>query len=243
MDIENTASESSRVQLESGWKLALEAEFSKPYMAHLRKFLADEVKKGRVIYPRPGEFFAALNSTPFSKVKVVILGQDPYHGPGQAHGLSFSVRPGVRPPPSLANIFKELKTDLGMARPDHGYLQSWADEGVLLLNATLSVQEGQAGSHQKKGWEAFTDQAIQQLNTQRENLVFILWGSYAQKKGAWIDRRRHLVIESPHPSPLSSHRGFFGSRPFSQANEYLVSKGLSPINWSLPKKSQIEGLE
>jgi uracil-DNA glycosylase len=172
--------------------------------------------------------------TPFEKVKVVILGQDPYHGPGQAHGLCFSVRPGVKPPPSLKNIYKELKTDVGIQTPDHGYLISWADQGVLLLNSVLTVREGEAASHQKKGWEQFTDRAIHLLNEKRENIVFVLWGAYAQKKAQFVDRKKHLVLESVHPSPLSASRGFFGTRPFSKINKYLESKGLDPINWELP---------
>lgn len=228
-----------RVQLESGWKSALGAEFEKPYMQNLRLFLKDQMAAGKKVFPRGREFFAAFNSTPFAKTKVVILGQDPYHGPGQAHGLCFSVRPGIEIPPSLKNIYQELKTDLGIEPPDHGFLQSWAAQGVLLLNATLSVQAGQAGSHQNRGWEEFTDQAIASLNREREHLVFILWGSYAQKKGRVIDRNRHLVLEAPHPSPLSAHRGFFGSRPFSQANAYLEKWGHQPVDWSLPKRSQL----
>ena len=225
------------IQLEPSWKDQLKPEFSKPYMQDLKAFLRDEAKTKKVIYPRGTEYFAALNHTPFEKVKVVILGQDPYHGPGQAHGLSFSVRPGVVVPPSLVNIFKELESDLGIPRATHGFLQAWADQGVLLLNATLSVRANQAGSHQKKGWEQFTDAIIRRLNDEREGIVFVLWGSYAQKKGEFIDTAKHLVLKSPHPSPLSSHRGFFGSRPFSKINEYLKSRGQQPINWRLPALS------
>jgi uracil-DNA glycosylase len=224
----------SEVKIEPSWKRQLVDEFSQPYMQDLRKFLKKEMEAGERIYPKPSEWFAAFDHTPFEKVKVVILGQDPYHGPDQAHGLCFSVRPGVRPPPSLLNIFKEMKSDLGIEPPDHGYLISWADQGVLLLNSVLTVREGQAASHQKKGWEKFTDKAVQLLNDKRDNLVFVLWGAYAQKKGAFIDRKRHLVLEGVHPSPLSASRGFFGSRPFSKINKYLVAKKLEPIDWQLP---------
>ena len=218
-------------RLEESWKQRLSGEFEKDYMKKLREFLVKEYKNGRKIFPRGDQYFAAMNRVPFEKVKVVILGQDPYHGAGQAHGLSFSVPPGVPAPPSLVNIFKELESDLGLKRPAGGCLESWADQGVLLLNAVLTVEEGKAASHQGKGWETFTDQVIHRLAEERENLVFVLWGSYAQKKGAFIDRRRHLVIESPHPSPLSAHRGFLGSKPFSKINKYLESQGLDPINW------------
>jgi uracil-DNA glycosylase len=180
------------------------------------------------------DIFAALNATPFDKVKVVILGQDPYHGPGQAHGLCFSVRPGVPAPPSLENIFKELERDLGIPRPTHGCLQHWADQGVLLLNAVLTVEESRAGAHAGKGWEGFTDHIVDALNREREHLVFLLWGSYAQKKGAMIDTRRHKVLRAPHPSPLSAHRGFIGCGHFSATNEYLRRTGQMPIDWSLP---------
>ncbi len=224
-----------RIQIEPGWKAALSPTFDKPFMQDLRDFLKKELDKKKTIYPQTKEFFAAFNTTPLDKVKVVILGQDPYHGAEQAHGLCFSVRPGVDIPPSLENIFKELKTDVGFERPDHGCLTEWAEQGVLLLNATLSVEAGKAGSHQKRGWEEFTDAAIHYLNEQKEHLVFILWGSYAQKKGEFIDTKKHLVIKSPHPSPLSSYRGFFGSRPFSKANAYLQKHGLAPINWQIAK--------
>jgi uracil-DNA glycosylase len=230
--------ENNSLKLEPGWKHVLKNEFSKPYMQDLREFLKREYAAGKIIYPRGSEYFAALNLTPFDRVKVVIIGQDPYHGPGQAHGLCFSVRPGVALPPSLVNIFKEIATDLGVPRPNHGYLVSWAEQGVLLLNATLTVERAQAGSHQKRGWEQFTDRVIEVLNQQRENLVFVLWGSYAQKKGQIIDRQRHLVLEGPHPSPLSAHRGFFGSRPFSQINRYLQAHGQKPIDWRLPEMAE-----
>ncbi len=225
----NTADDN--IRLEPGWKQVLHAEFAKPYMIELRAFLKNEIHSGQTIYPQPANWFAAFDHAPFNQVKVVILGQDPYHGPGQAHGLSFSVPPGVPPPPSLLNIYKELESDLGMKRPKHGHLIHWANQGVLLLNSVLTVREGQAGSHQKRGWEQFTDQAIRALNDQREQLVFVLWGAYAQKKGQFIDRKKHLVIEGVHPSPLSASRGFFGSRPFSRCNTYLVSQGKHPIDW------------
>lgn len=228
------------IKMEHGWKNALLPEFSKPYMQNLSQFLRQELKNKKVIYPKPKEIFAAFDYTPLDRVKVVILGQDPYHGPNQAHGLCFSVRPGVALPPSLENIFKELKADLNVPRPDHGCLVSWAEQGVLLLNATLSVLAGQAGSHQKKGWEEFTDRVIDYLNREREHIVFLLWGSYAQRKGALIDRKKHLVLEAPHPSPLSSHRGFFGCRHFSKTNEYLKAHDLEPIRWELPPKSEVE---
>lgn len=223
-----------RVQLEPSWKSRLVGEFDKSYMQELRQFLREEQAAKKVIYPRGTEYFAALNLTPFDKVKVVILGQDPYHGPGQAHGLCFSVKPGVAIPPSLINIFKEMQTDLGITQPRHGFLQSWADQGVLLLNATLSVEAGKAGSHQKKGWEQFTDAIIHRLNEERQGIVFVLWGSYAQKKGAFIDRAKHFVLQGPHPSPLSAHRGFFGCKHFSKINDYLIAQGQEPIDWQLP---------
>lgn len=221
------------VALEPSWKNHLLPEFSKPYMEDLRQFLKQEKAAKKIIYPKGVEFFAALNATPFEKVKVVIIGQDPYHGPNQAHGLCFSVKPGVDIPPSLRNIYKELKNDLGIEPPNHGCLTKWAEQGVLLLNATLSVEAGRAGSHQGKGWEAFTDSVIDKLNRERENIVFVLWGSYAQKKGQFIDTKKHLVIKCVHPSPLSSHRGFFGSKPFSKINSYLEKNGMAPIDWRL----------
>ncbi|MGZ3768190.1 MAG: uracil-DNA glycosylase [Bdellovibrio sp.] len=219
--------------LESSWKKRLGSEFEKAYMKDLEKFLLAEYRKGKTIYPPEKNYFAALNLTPFNKVKVVIVGQDPYHGPGQAHGLCFSVQEGVRFPPSLRNIFKELQEDLGYDIPKSGCLDRWAKQGVLLLNAVLTVEDGKAGAHQGKGWEIFTDKIIHLLNDERENLVFILWGSYAQKKGSFIDRAKHLVIEAVHPSPLSAHRGFFGTKPFSKANGYLRSKNIGEIDWSL----------
>lgn len=223
----------SAVKMDPSWKRQLADQFSLPYMLELRAFLKSELKTGKSIYPKPSEWFAAFDHTPFEKTKVVILGQDPYHGPGQAHGLCFSVKPGVPPPPSLVNIYKEMKTDLGFERPTHGYLMPWAEQGVLLLNSVLTVRDGLPASHQKKGWERFTDRAIELLNEKREHVVFILWGAYAQKKGAAIDRQRHLVLEGPHPSPLSASRGFFGSRPFSKTNNYLEAKAIAPIDWHL----------
>lgn len=223
----------SQIKLESSWKQRIEAEFDKDYMKKLKAFLKSELDTKKSIYPKGEQYFAALNLTPFEKVKVIIIGQDPYHGPGQAHGLSFSVQDGVRFPPSLQNIFKELNNDLGIEKPKTGNLQKWAEQGVLLLNAVLTVESGKAASHQGRGWELFTDSVIHALNKEKENLVFILWGSYAQKKGAFIDRKKHLVLESVHPSPLSSHRGFFGSKPFSKANAYLKAHNKTPIDWSL----------
>lgn len=222
-----------RVQLEPGWKAVLAQEFDSGYMLRLREFLLVQKQQRKVIYPPGPLIFNAFNHTPFDKVKVVILGQDPYHGPGQAHGLSFSVPAGVKAPPSLVNIFKEIERDLGIAPPRHGNLEKWADQGVLLLNATLTVEQGNAGSHQGKGWEEFTDAAIEHLNRERDGVVFMLWGSYAQKKGRIIDRKRHLVLTAPHPSPLSAHRGFFGCGHFSRANAYLAAQGKTPIDWSL----------
>lgn len=222
---------SDAIQLQESWKNRLVGEFNQPYMQQLRSFLQQRREANARIYPRGSLIFNALNTTPFDKVKVVILGQDPYHGPGQAHGLSFSVPEGVQHPPSLQNIFKELADDVGVPRPTHGLLQHWAEQGVLLLNSVLTVEEGQAAAHAGKGWEQFTDKIIHLLNNEREHIVFILWGSYAQKKGQFIDRKKHLVIESVHPSPLSAHRGFFGSKPFSQTNAYLSQHGIPSINW------------
>lgn len=222
------------VKLEESWKAALAGEFSQPYMASLKSFLQEQKALGKAIFPRGSEYFRALDLTPLDKVRVVILGQDPYHGEGQAHGLSFSVRPGVRVPPSLVNIFKELREDLGIQPSAHGFLEHWAQQGVLLLNSVLTVERSMAASHQGKGWERFTDAIIRAVNDQPHPVVFILWGSYAQKKAAFVDRSRHLVLRSAHPSPLSAHNGFFGSRPFSQANDFLVSKGYAPIDWALP---------
>jgi uracil-DNA glycosylase len=222
------------VKLGKSWLKKLEPEFQKPYMKDLKSFLKKQKEAKKNIFPKGDEFFAALNLTPLDKVKVVILGQDPYHGAGQAHGLSFSVRNGVRFPPSLLNIFKELKDDLGIDMPKTGDLTSWAEQGVLLLNSVLSVEEGKAAAHQGKGWEVFTDKVIETLAKNREHIVYILWGSYAQKKAAFVDRKKNLVIESPHPSPLSAHRGFLGSKPFSRTNAYLREHKLPEIDWSLP---------
>lgn len=226
------------VQLDPSWKAALGSEFDADYMLRLRSFLQHEKAAGKRIFPPGREIFNALNSTPLDTVKVVIIGQDPYHGPGQAHGLCFSVKPGVRVPPSLQNIYKELHADVGFEIPRHGYLQPWAEQGVLLLNATLTVEQGRAGSHQGKGWEQFTDRIIEILN-QQQGLVFLLWGSYAQKKGAAIDRDRHLVLQSPHPSPLSASRGFFGNGHFSRANAYLQQQGRPTISWQLPMQPPV----
>mgnify|MGYP001213991781 CR=1 FL=1 len=222
------------VQLKPDWLDALQGEFAQPYMQQLRDFLQAEKAAGKVVFPPGALIFNALNSTPLDKVRVVIIGQDPYHGPGQAHGLSFSVPPGVRTPPSLQNIFKEINRDLGLPIPQHGCLHSWAERGVLLLNAVLTVEQGQAGSHAKRGWERFTSRVIELVNERCEHCVFLLWGSYAQHKGEQIDRTRHCVLTSVHPSPLSAHRGFIGNGHFSAANDYLVSNGLAPIDWSLP---------
>ena len=224
-----------RIRLHESWLSRLEGQFQQPYMQKLREFLVMRKQHGAVIYPPGPQVFNALNSTPFEQVRVVILGQDPYHGPGQAHGLCFSVQPGVRIPPSLVNIYQEINSDLGIKPPSHGNLQSWAEQGVLLLNAVLTVERGQAGSHQGKGWETFTDFIVRLLNDQREGLVFMLWGSYALQKGAAIDRKRHLVLKAPHPSPLSAHRGFLGCRHFSTANEYLRQHQQLPIDWSVPE--------
>ena len=218
------------VKIEDSWKKQLHNEFENDYFVNLTNFIRNEYQT-KQIFPPAKLIFNAFDHTPFDKVKVVILGQDPYHNDGQAHGLSFSVNDGIQFPPSLINIFKEINTDLGIPIPKSGNLTRWADQGVLLLNATLTVQAHQAGSHQNKGWEKFTDAAIKKLAEERENIVFILWGSYAQKKAAFIDGNKHLILKSVHPSPLSAHRGFFGNKQFSQINEYLISKGLTPIQW------------
>lgn len=218
------------VKIEESWKQRLNEEFEKPYFVNLTQFVRAEYASG-TCYPPGNLIFNAFNLCPFEKVKVVIIGQDPYHGPGQAHGLCFSVNDGIAFPPSLQNIFKEIKSDLGVEVPVSGNLTRWAEQGVLLLNATLTVRAHQAGSHQRKGWEAFTDVVIRTLSEQRDHLVFILWGGYAQKKGAVIDRRRHLVLSSAHPSPLSAYQGFFGNKHFSTTNEYLVQQGELPIEW------------
>ncbi len=221
------------VTLHESWKAPLQAEFDAPYMAALKDFLVGERDRGKRIFPKGSEWFHALDATPLEQVRVVILGQDPYHGEGQAHGLCFSVKPGVRPPPSLINIYKEMESDLGLKPPPHGNLEAWARQGVLLLNAVLTVEAGLAASHQGKGWERFTNAVIRLVNDQQRPVVFILWGSYAQRKAAFVDRNRHLVLASAHPSPLSAHNGFFGSKPFSKANEFLIAQGESPIDWKL----------
>eukprot|EP00123_Amoebidium_parasiticum_P019970 comp39527_c0_seq1/m.47388 comp39527_c0_seq1/g.47388 ORF comp39527_c0_seq1/g.47388 comp39527_c0_seq1/m.47388 type:complete len:354 (-) comp39527_c0_seq1:27-1088(-) len=214
------------------WLVALSGEFEKPYFNKLKEFLADEKKKGAVVYPPEDKIYEWSRLCSFDDVKVVIIGQDPYHGPGQAHGLCFSVLPGVRIPPSLLNMYKELTEDIpGFKNPGHGHLIGWAKQGVLLLNACLTVRKGEANSHSNKGWEQFTDAVIEALNKKHSGLVFILWGSYAQKKGSKIDKKKHLVIQGVHPSPLSAMRGFFGSKHFSKTNEYLKSTGKTPINW------------
>jgi uracil-DNA glycosylase len=229
----------SEIRLEESWKQALAGEFASPYMAALREFLLEEKRRGKTIFPRGSEYFRALDLTPLGQVKVVILGQDPYHGDGQAHGLCFSVRPGVRIPPSLVNIYKELQDDLGIPPARHGYLEHWARQGVLLLNSVLTVERSLAASHQGKGWERFTDAVIARVNEQERPAVFMLWGSYAQRKAAFVDSRRHLVLKAPHPSPLSAHNGFFGSRHFSRANQFLLSNGIDPIDWQLPENPEV----
>ena len=225
----------SEIKMEAGWKGHLLEEFDLPYMAALKEFLRREVSGKKKIYPKGSEYFNAFNSTPFDQVKVVMLGQDPYHGPGQAHGLCFSVPDGIDVPPSLVNICKEIQSDLKLSPADfrHGNLKGWANQGVLLLNSVLTVQAGLAASHQGKGWETFTDRAISELNKEKKHLVFMLWGAYAQKKGAVIDGSRHLVLRAPHPSPLSAHRGFMGCGHFSKANAYLAEHGREPIDWRL----------
>ncbi|WP_127958881.1 uracil-DNA glycosylase [Serratia microhaemolytica] len=215
------------------WHDVIGTEKKQPYFLETLAFVAAERQTGKTIYPPAQDVFNAFRFTEFTDVKVVILGQDPYHGPNQAHGLSFSVRPTVPPPPSLVNMYKELATDIpGFERPTHGYLKSWAEQGVLLLNTVLTVEGGRAHSHANLGWETFTDRVIAALNQHRNGLVFLLWGSHAQKKGAFIDQKRHHVLKAPHPSPLSAHRGFFGCRHFSQTNQFLAQQGLSPIDWS-----------
>jgi uracil-DNA glycosylase len=221
-----------RIRLEPSWKARVGDYLQRDDMQALSAFLRERTAADTRIFPPGPQIFAALDATPFDRVKVVILGQDPYHGAGQAHGLSFSVQPGTPIPPSLDNIYKELGNDLGIPRPAHGHLQRWADQGVLLLNAVLTVEEGRAGAHQGKGWEGFTDAIVDALNREREHLVFLLWGSYAQKKGAVIDARRHRVLKAPHPSPLSAHRGFLGCGHFSAANDYLKRHGIAPIDWA-----------
>jgi uracil-DNA glycosylase len=222
------------IKLHHSWLEPLQGEFASPYMAELKRFLLAEREAGKRIFPAGSNWFRALDLTPLDKVRVVILGQDPYHGEGQAHGLCFSVPSGVQPPPSLINIFKELASDLGIQRPGHGFLEHWARQGVLLLNSVLTVQMGQAASHRDRGWERFTDAVVRLVNAKPEPVVFMLWGSYAQKKAGFVDPR-HLVLKAPHPSPLSAHSGFFGCKHFSQANAFLEAHGQRPIDWALPE--------
>ncbi|HEX7783084.1 MAG TPA: uracil-DNA glycosylase [Sphingobium sp.] len=226
---------SDSIKLHESWKGPLSGEFEAPHMRNLRQFLIDRKAAGARIFPKGSEYFRALDLTPLDQVRVVILGQDPYHGEGQAHGLCFSVRPGVRTPPSLVNIYKELGTDLGIRPARHGFLEHWAKQGVLLLNSVLTVEMGQAAAHQGKGWELFTDAVIRLVNAKSDPVVFMLWGAYAQRKAGFVDSSRHLVLKAPHPSPLSAHNGFFGCRHFSQANAFLESKGQKPIDWALPE--------
>jgi uracil-DNA glycosylase len=228
----------SDIQLDQSWKDVLQDEFNKPYMQALKAFILSEKQQGKVIYPKGSEYFQALNLTPLPNVKIVILGQDPYHGEGQAHGLSFSVKPGMRIPPSLLNIYKELADDVGFTPPNHGYLEEWARQGVLLLNSVLTVERAQAASHQGRGWEQFTDAIIKAINDKEDPVVFMLWGSYAQKKAAFVDQSRHLVLKAVHPSPLSAHRGFLGCKHFSRANIFLDQNNRAPIDWTLAKKAQ-----
>mgnify|MGYP001082656886 FL=1 len=223
----------ANIQMHESWKTALKAEFEKPYFAELKRFLQAEKAAGKTIYPPGSLIFNAFNSTPFDQVRIVILGQDPYHGPGQAHGLCFSVQHGVKPPPSLVNIYKELQSDVGITLPTHGCLQSWTTQGVFLLNAILTVEANKPASHQKKGWEEFTNAAIQQLSLQREGLIFMLWGNFAQQKAALIDERKHTILKAPHPSPFSAHTGFLGCGHFSKANAILTARGEAPVNWQV----------
>jgi len=228
-----------QIQLEPSWKSRIGDWLLRPEMRELSAFLRKRKAAGAHVFPPGPEIFAAFNATPFEQVKVVVLGQDPYHGYGQAHGLSFSVMPGVPVPPSLLNIYKEIEADLAIPRPDHGCLLPWAHQGVLLLNAVLTVEEGKAGAHQGRGWEGFTDHVVDVLNREREGLVFLLWGAYAQQKGKVIDTRRHRVLKAPHPSPLSAHRGFLGCRHFSQTNDYLARHGQARIDWRLPPAAEL----
>jgi uracil-DNA glycosylase len=224
----------SDITLHESWKAPLLPEFQSDYMERLKAFLVAEKAAGKHIFPKGSEWFRALDLTPLDKVRVVILGQDPYHGPGQAHGLCFSVKPGVPTPPSLVNIYKELNADLSLPRPSHGFLEHWAQQGVLLLNSVLTVEMAKPASHQGKGWEKFTDAVIAQVNAKDEPVVFLLWGAYAQKKAAFVDTSKHLVLKAAHPSPLSAHNGFLGCRHFSQCNAFMESKGLTPIDWAVP---------
>ncbi|EQB07821.1 uracil-DNA glycosylase [Sphingobium quisquiliarum P25] len=224
----------STIKLDESWRTPLSQEFQQPYMQGLKQFLESEKAQGKRIFPKGSEYFRALDLTPLDTVKAIILGQDPYHGEGQAHGLCFSVRPGVRTPPSLVNIYKELKTDLGIDPPRHGFLEHWARQGVLLLNSVLTVEMGRAASHQKQGWEQFTDAVVRLVNQKDEPVVFLLWGAHAQRKAAFVDQSKHLVLKAAHPSPLSAHNGFLGCRHFSRANAFLEAKGRGAIDWSLP---------
>lgn len=225
----------SKIKLHPSWLDPLQGEFAQDYMAHLKHFLLSERDAGKRIFPAGSNWFRALDLTPLDEVRVVILGQDPYHGPGQAHGLCFSVPDGVRPPPSLVNIYKELESDLGVRPVKHGFLEHWAKQGVLLLNSVLTVEMGLAASHRDRGWERFTDAVIRLVNEKQDPVVFMLWGSYAQKKASFVDQSRHLVLKAPHPSPLSAHSGFLGCKHFSKANAFLESRGLAPIDWALPE--------
>jgi len=231
--------EAGQIQLEPSWKARIGDWLLRPEMRELSAFLRKRKADGAHVFPPGPQIFAAFDATPFEQVKVVVLGQDPYHGYGQAHGLSFSVPPGIPVPPSLLNIYKEIEADLAIPRADHGCLLPWARQGVLLLNAVLTVEEGKAGAHQGRGWEGFTDHVVDVLNREREGLVFLLWGAYAQQKGKVIDTRRHRVLKAPHPSPLSAHRGFLGCRHFSQTNDYLARHGLARIDWRLPPAGEL----
>jgi uracil-DNA glycosylase len=221
------------VKIEASWKEVLKDEFKKPYFKQIAEHLKTEKAQGKTIYPPGSQIFHAFEATPFDELKVVILGQDPYHGPRQAHGLSFSVQKGVPPPPSLINIFKELQDDVGVPIPNHGHLEKWAKQGVLLLNASLTVRAGEPMSHSKLGWEKFTNTVIEKVSDLKEQVVFVLWGRFAQEKQSLIDQKKHYIIKSAHPSPLSAKNGFFGSRPFSKINNYLVKHGIDPIDWAL----------
>jgi len=230
-----TETTTEAIKLHPAWLERLQPQFDEPYMGELKRFLLDEKQRGKSIFPKGANWFRALDLTPLDQVRVVILGQDPYHGPGQAHGLCFSVPPNVRPPPSLVNIYKELASDLGITPARHGFLENWAKQGVLLLNSVLTVEMGRAASHRDRGWERFTDAVIREVNAKDEPIVFMLWGSYAQKKAAFVDTSKHLVLKAPHPSPLSAHNGFFGCRHFSKANAFLESRGAPTIDWALPE--------
>ena len=230
-----TETTTEAIKLHPAWLERLQPQFDEPYMGELKRFLLDEKQRGKSIFPKGANWFRALDLTPLDQVRVVILGQDPYHGPGQAHGLCFSVPPDVRPPPSLVNIYKELASDLGITPARHGFLENWAKQGVLLLNSVLTVEMGRAASHRDRGWERFTDAVIREVNAKDEPIVFMLWGSYAQKKAAFVDTSKHLVLKAPHPSPLSAHNGFFGCRHFSKANAFLESRGAPTIDWALPE--------